>query len=138
MADEFGRTSKLLGGRLTNRLVGHELSMPRAQLLVESMRSGPLRITELGGRIGISQGTVSTLAEALVREGLLERRADPRDGRATQVIITEAGRRRAAAWLHDYEIAAEEVFSALPAKQWSALLAALRTLSAGGPGPDEE
>ena len=138
LADEFGRTAKLLGGRLTNRLAGHELSMPRAQLLVASMRSGPLRITELGGRIGISQGTASTLAEALVREGLLERRADPRDGRAAQLAITEAGRRRAAAWLHDYESAAEEVFGVLPSERWPALLAALRVLSAGEPDPDEE
>lgn len=137
LADEFGRTAKLLGGRFTSRMADHELSMPRAQLLVELVRHGPLRITQLGSRIGITQGTASTLAEALVRDGLLERRADPKDGRATRLAVTATGRRRAQAWLNDYELAAEEIFGALPHEQRSALLTALRILSAAQPVPDE-
>jgi DNA-binding MarR family transcriptional regulator len=137
LADEFGRTAKLLGGRLTSRLAGHNLSMPRAQLLVELVRHGPLRITQLGSRIGITQGTASTLAEALVRDGLLERRADPQDGRATRLAVTAAGRRRAQAWLDDYELAAEEIFAALPDEQRSTLLTTLRMLSSAQAAPGE-
>ena len=130
LADEFGRTAKLLGTRLASRLSHHELSMPRAQLLVALLRHGPQRISELGGNVGISQGTASTLAEALVRDGLLERRADPRDGRATQLALTQTGQDRAQAWLRDYEAAAGEVFAALPPGQRPALMTALRILSA--------
>ena len=133
LADEFGRTAKLLGARLASRLSHHELSMPRAQLLVALLRHGPQRISELGGNVGISQGTASTLAEALVRDGLIERRTDPRDGRATQVALTRAGQERARAWLRDYEAAAGEVFAVLLPGQRRALLAALRILSAGRP-----
>jgi len=133
LADEFGRTAKLLGARLASRLSHHELSMPRAHLLVGLLRHGPQRISQLGGHVGISQGTASTLAEALAREGLLERQADPGDGRATQLALTAAGRERAQAWLADYEAAADEVFAALPAGQRPALLAALRILSAASP-----
>jgi DNA-binding MarR family transcriptional regulator len=133
LADEFGRTAKLLGARLASRLSHHGLSMPRAQLLVALLRHGPQRISQLGGHVGISQGTASTLAEALVRDGLAERRADPRDGRATQLALTETGQDRAQAWLRDYEAAAGEVFAALPAGQRPALLTALRILSAAGP-----
>jgi len=132
LADEFGRTAKLLGARLASRLSHHELSVPRAQLLVALLRHGPQRISQLGGHVGISQGTASTLAEALVREGLLERRTDPRDGRATQLALTGTGQERAQAWLRDYEAAAREVFAALPTAQRPALLTALRILSAGG------
>src|SRR3974390_167715 len=103
LADEFGRTAKLLGARLASRLAHHELSVPRAHLLVALLRHGPQRISELGGHVGISQGTASTLAEALVRDGLVERRTDPRDGRATQIALTQTGQDRAQAWLHDYE-----------------------------------
>ncbi len=138
LADEFGRTAKLLGGRLTDRLAGHGLSMPRFQLLVELTRHGPLRLTQLGSRVGISQGTASTLAEALVRDGLIERSTDPQDARATQLAVTDTGRQRAQAWLHDYERAAADVFAALPIEQWSALLTTLRTLSAGDLAPAGE
>ena len=130
LADEFGRSAKLLGARLASRLAHHELSMPRAHLLVALLRHGPQRISQLGDRVGISQGTASTLAEALVRDGLLERQADPHDGRATQVALTTPGHDRARAWLRDYEAAAREVFAALPSEQRPALLDALRTLAA--------
>lgn len=133
LADEFGRTAKLLGARLADRLSGHELSMPRANLLVALLRHGPQRISQLGDNVGISQGTASTLAEALVRDGLLERRTDPHDGRATQLALTGTGQERAQAWLRDYEAAASEVFAALPPEQRPALLAALRVLSAASP-----
>ena len=133
LADEFGRTAKLLGARLASRLSHHDLSVPRAHLLVALLRHGPQRISQLGGHVGISQGTASTLAEALVREGLLERQADPGDGRATQLALTAAGTERAQAWLADYEAAASEVFAALPTGQRPALLTALRILSADSP-----
>ena len=130
LADEFGRTAKLLGARLASRLAHHELSMARAHLLAALLRHGPQRISQLGEHVGISQGTASTLAEALVRDGLLERRADPRDGRATQLALTQTGQDRAQAWLRDYEAAAGEVFAALPPGQRPALMTALRILSA--------
>ena len=133
LADEFGRTAKLLGARLADRLSHHERSMPRAQLLVALLRHGPQRISQLGGHVGISQGTTSTLAEALVRDGLVERRTDPRDGRATQLVLTGTGHERARAWLRDYEAAADEVFAALPPEQRPALMTALRILSAAIP-----
>jgi len=130
LADEFGRAAKLLGARLASRLYHHELSMPRAHLLAALLRHGPQRISQLGEHVGISQGTASTLAEALVRHGLVERRTDSRDGRATQLALTGNGHDRARAWLRDYETAADEVFAALPPDQRPALMTALRILSA--------
>jgi len=97
LADEFGRAAKLLGARLASRLYHHELSMPRAHLLAALLRHGPQRISQLGEHVGISQGTASTLAEALVRHGLVERRTDSRDGRATQLALTGNGHDRARA-----------------------------------------
>lgn len=138
LADELGRTAKLLGGRLTDRLSGHGLSMPRFQMLVALARNGPLRLTQLSARVGVSQGTASTLAEALVQDGLVERSTDPRDGRATQLAVTDEGRRRAQAWHDDYQRAAEEIFGGLPADQRSVLLASLRALTAKHGISDED
>jgi DNA-binding MarR family transcriptional regulator len=54
---------------------------------------GPLRISELTEREGLTQPGMTTLINRLVEEGLAERFADPTDRRATLVRITPAGQR---------------------------------------------
>jgi DNA-binding MarR family transcriptional regulator len=53
---------------------------------------GPLRITELAEREGVTQPGMSTVVNRLAASGYAERRADPNDGRVALVQITEAGR----------------------------------------------
>jgi DNA-binding MarR family transcriptional regulator len=60
---------------------------------------GSLRMQDLGARVVLSRTRVSRLVTELEGEGLVERRPDPSDGRATLATITRAGRaalRRAA------------------------------------------
>jgi DNA-binding MarR family transcriptional regulator len=60
---------------------------------------GALRMQDLGARVVLSRTRVSRLVTELESEGLVERRPDPADGRATRATITPAGRaalRRAA------------------------------------------
>jgi len=54
--------------------------------------AGPLRISDLAVREGVSQPGMTTLVNRLAAEGLAERVSDPTDGRASLVRITEAGR----------------------------------------------
>ncbi|MFD7668337.1 MarR family winged helix-turn-helix transcriptional regulator [Streptomyces sp. NPDC059788] len=54
---------------------------------------GPLRLTELTRSEQVSQPGITQLVTRLERDGLVERRPDPSDGRAVLVRITEAGRR---------------------------------------------
>jgi DNA-binding MarR family transcriptional regulator len=56
-------------------------------------RHGPLRIGELAARIPCPQPTATTTVAGLQTAGLVTREADPADGRAARVLITEAGRR---------------------------------------------
>ncbi|MGP3967462.1 MarR family winged helix-turn-helix transcriptional regulator [Streptomyces sp. 6N223] len=53
---------------------------------------GPMRLSELTRTEQISQPGITQLVTRLEREGLVERRPDPSDGRAVLVHITEAGR----------------------------------------------
>src|SRR4051794_29960116 len=55
-------------------------------------RLGPLRVTELTARERITQPGMTGLVARLTSAGLAERRADPSDGRATLVALTDAGR----------------------------------------------
>ena len=50
--------------------------------------AGPMRSSELADRIESDPSTVSRQVAALVKDGLLERRADPEDGRACLLVPT--------------------------------------------------
>jgi DNA-binding MarR family transcriptional regulator len=54
-------------------------------------REGPLRLTTLAAKEGISQPSMTQLITRLERQGFVARIADPEDGRATLVNITERG-----------------------------------------------
>ncbi|MEV6348009.1 MarR family winged helix-turn-helix transcriptional regulator [Actinoplanes sp. NPDC051851] len=47
---------------------------------------------DLAGRVGLDQSTISRAVANLVTHGLVARQADPRDGRASCLVLTEAGR----------------------------------------------
>ncbi|MET7339188.1 MarR family transcriptional regulator [Nonomuraea sp. NPDC005650] len=55
--------------------------------------SSPMRLTDLTRTEQVSQPATTQLVTRLERDGLVERRPDPSDGRAVLVHITEAGRR---------------------------------------------
>jgi len=48
-----------------------------------------LRQGELARRARLSKQNLTTMARALERDGLVERRADPSDGRATLIFLTQ-------------------------------------------------
>ncbi|WP_240659629.1 MarR family transcriptional regulator [Streptomyces sp. WAC 01529] len=62
---------------------------------------GPTRLTKLAKTEQISQPGLTQLVTRLEQDGLVERRADPTDGRAVLVHITDAGRQVGASRLED-------------------------------------
>lgn len=69
------------------------LSFTTLSVLDTLAHRGPMRLTELARTEQVSQPGVTQLVTRLERDGLVERRPDPSDGRAVLVHITEAGRR---------------------------------------------
>jgi DNA-binding MarR family transcriptional regulator len=62
-------------------------------LLLHTVESeGPMRASALAASVHADLSTVSRQVGALVGRGLLERRADQRDGRACVLAVTDAGR----------------------------------------------
>ncbi|MBB2749006.1 UNVERIFIED_ORG: DNA-binding MarR family transcriptional regulator [Microbispora rosea subsp. rosea] len=135
VADEFSRTAKVLVRHFNERLGEHGVSTPRSRLVVEVARSQPLRLTELALAVGIAQGTASTLVDALVRDGLLERQTSTDDRRSVLLRVTAQGAALAQDWTAGYELAAEELFRPLTPEQLSTLVDLLRTLSADETSP---
>jgi DNA-binding MarR family transcriptional regulator len=70
-----------------------ELSASAAFVLNRVCREGPIRLTVLAAKEGISQPAMTQLVQRLERQGLVARLADPEDGRAALIGITDAGQR---------------------------------------------
>ena len=54
----------------------------------------PVRLTELNRHVLLSQPALSRLVDRLAERGLVERHADPADGRGVRLSLTAAGRTR--------------------------------------------
>ncbi|HEX2300043.1 MAG TPA: MarR family transcriptional regulator [Pseudonocardiaceae bacterium] len=61
-------------------------------LLAHLVAEGPQRISALAEAVHSDPSTVSRQVAQLVQRGLVERRPDPRDGRAARLTATGAGR----------------------------------------------
>jgi DNA-binding MarR family transcriptional regulator len=69
-----------------------DLSLTTASTLATLDRIGPLRLSDLAAREGVTQPSMTALVSRLERDGLAERSGDPDDRRAVNVVITERGR----------------------------------------------
>jgi DNA-binding MarR family transcriptional regulator len=69
----------------------NDLDRPSFMLLFTLVCAGPSRVTALAAAVHSDPSTVSRQVANLVGMGLLERRADPDDGRASLLAVTDAG-----------------------------------------------
>ncbi|WP_064751552.1 MarR family winged helix-turn-helix transcriptional regulator [Mycobacterium sp. URHB0044] len=68
-----------------------ELSASAAFVLNRVCREGPIRLTALAAKEGVSQPSMTQLIQRLERQDLVTRLADPDDGRAALIGITGHG-----------------------------------------------
>jgi DNA-binding MarR family transcriptional regulator len=74
---------------------GKPVSVAEAHALMELSRAETLVQKELASRLRLQKSTVSRLVGMLEDRGWVERSRSPRDGRALELRLTEAGRRTA-------------------------------------------
>jgi len=100
-----------------------DVTLPRFDLMAQLDKApNGMTLGELSRRMMVSNGNVTGLAERLVEQGLLDRRAAPNDRRAQIVSLTAEGRRafRAMARTHENWIA--EIFASLDAAETETLM----------------
>jgi DNA-binding MarR family transcriptional regulator len=68
------------------------LSLTAAATLTTLERFGPSRLTWLAAREGVTQPAMTQLIARLQDAGLVDRAADPADGRVAQIRLTDDGR----------------------------------------------
>jgi len=91
----LGRLIRLVERRQAQRNADHPDAVERATyfLLVHLVRGGPRRAVALAEEVHSDPSTISRQVGQLVKLGLVERTADPDDGRATLLAATTEGRR---------------------------------------------
>jgi DNA-binding MarR family transcriptional regulator len=98
-------TTKLIEARVRGRLQDrYATTLPRFDFMAQLYRVPQgLKMSELSARMMVTNGNVTGIADALEKEGLVRRAADPADGRALRVRLTGPGRNyfRAMAEAHE-------------------------------------
>lgn len=125
-------TTNLIEARVRSKLQERfGMTLPRFDLLsqLERVPTG-LRMSELSARMMVTGGNVTGITDALEREGLVVREADPEDRRAWLVRLTPAGRRSFRAMAEEHERWVIDMFAGLPARdiaQLNELLGRVKT-----------
>jgi DNA-binding MarR family transcriptional regulator len=86
------RLQRVFNTRLSRQKGAIKLSGPRLRLLLAVEEEGRLRMGDVAEHLGITSRTVTTLVDALEKEGFLARLPDPTDRRATLLELTEKAR----------------------------------------------
>src|SRR5262245_16453496 len=98
-----------------------ELSTTASDVLHQLDAEGPARLTALAAAAGVSQPAMTQLIQRFERRGLIERALDPTGGRASLVVVTDAGRALLREQRHMLRVRRAERLSALDADQQAAL-----------------
>jgi len=97
---------------------------------LEALADGDLRLSELGQRLGITASTLTRNLARLEERGLVERIADPSDGRAQRAVLSPAGKLAAEGVRRQEEAFAGTVLDRLPTQNVTDTLTALDQLLA--------
>lgn len=130
---ELAARLRLVVGRLSRRIrIDGRESLPPLQLsaLVTVEERGPLRLSELARREGVSVPTMSRVLTALDEQGLVVRMPDPLDARGVLVRLSEAGEQRLAQVRSHRTALVARRLERLDAAQRASLVAALPALEA--------
>jgi DNA-binding MarR family transcriptional regulator len=92
-ATSIMRAHQLLLSRLDGILKPHGLTFARyeALVLLRFSRRGELPLSVIGERLMVHPTSVTNIVDRLVRQSLVERRPNPRDGRGVLASLTDQG-----------------------------------------------
>lgn len=92
-------------------------SVARLRLLAALREQGPIPMRALTTSLGVSAQNVSVMVDALVAQGLIERRNDPDDRRVVLVALTDLGQLRVDAGMARHQQAVSALFECLTTEE---------------------
>lgn len=89
---EWDAFMQAVAGLYSPGILDVSVTMPQAKVLQILIAEGPMGVTSIAARLGVSPSTGSEHIDKLVDHGLVERRQGATDRRQLLVTITDAGR----------------------------------------------
>lgn len=133
LADAFFAVAHALKRTVNARFEHTGLSVARLRVLLTLATMGPQRMGELSTCVDVAARTMTSTVEAMERDGLVRRAADPADGRATIVHLTAAGESAYQEGRREQAAIVADVFASLDDAQRRALAVLLDDLARGIP-----
>jgi DNA-binding MarR family transcriptional regulator len=127
--DELSAVTRLLARASGGPDEGPPMTSTQRLALFETAIGGPVRLSELADRMGITAPTASRAVDTLVEIGLLERLPDPADRRAVRIDVTRPGRKLIEERKARVVAALEPAVAALSAQDRARLAALLARLA---------
>jgi DNA-binding MarR family transcriptional regulator len=128
----------LMEGSVARALSAVDLTSPGYNALAVLAETGALPITQLARRLLIDDSTATRVVDALERQDLVRRVADPVDRRIRRVEMTHAGRERLRAAGARVDDVAVRFFAPLGADVQAQLATAMRQLLKANSGGTDE
>jgi len=104
------------------------MTVAQAATLETLATEGPMRLGDLGARLGITPSTLTRNLVRLEARGFVKRVPEREDGRAFRAALTSAGKRVASDVLRQDEAFAASILSRLPTRKRVAALESLERL----------
>jgi DNA-binding MarR family transcriptional regulator len=118
LMEQFRAIAHASHNRTNAKMSAAGLSLARFRVLQALASGGQLRMNELSAALGVVPRTVTTIIDALEKDRMVERLADPADRRATLLEITQDGHSQLRRLRELHDAAAAELFEVLtPAEQ---------------------
>jgi DNA-binding MarR family transcriptional regulator len=131
LSEAFWAVARELRHRSRDALEPYQISPSQSRALGTLQRHGLLRPGELAQKLRIAPRSATEVVDDLQQLGLVERRPDPADRRATLIALTGKGEQTAAAIQRTRQSEADGFFGALNATDRGELARILRKLRAG-------
>jgi DNA-binding MarR family transcriptional regulator len=130
LMEQFRAIAHATHNRTNARMSAAGLSLARFRVLSALQSAGRIRMNELSAALGVVPRTVTTIVDALEKDGMVVRLADPADRRATLLEITQEGLGQLGRFRALHDSAAAELFDVLTATEKHQLGQLLRRLQA--------
>ena len=138
LMEQFRAIAHATHNRTNAQMTAAGLSLARFRVLNALQSAGRIRMNELSAALGVVPRSVTTIVDALEKEGMVTRLPDPADRRATLLELTAEGLSQLTRLRAMHDSAAAELFDVLtPAEkgQLARLLRRLQAAADAGPGP---
>ena len=106
------------------------LTMPQARVLFTLIEHGERSAGELADELAVAPPTITGITDRLVKQGLVERREDPRDRRIVRLCLTDEGHQLTVEIAEKSRAYLRGVFETLTEKRLTEICAALEDLAA--------